>query len=115
MKTLIILLLPILSFGQIDDKTKHVYAGTFISIGSGATINYFTHKHALSVVSGVLIGCTAGVLKEVYDKNNGGTCDNWDAGATIWGSLLGGISLRVYLDCQDKRNNLEKRKLDYYN
>lgn len=109
MKTTIILLLITCSaFGQMSDKTKHELAGTFISAGSGATIDYFTHKHALSVVSGVLIGCTAGILKEaVWDKRMGkGNCDNWDAGATIWGSILGGLTLRVYLDLQDKKMHL---------
>ena len=39
MKTLILLLIPIFSFGQMDDGIKHIYAGTFISQGVAGLVD----------------------------------------------------------------------------
>jgi hypothetical protein len=105
----ILLLIPILSFGQ-KDKTIHFYAGAGISMGTGLIVDHFTHRHTLSMFSGIVVGSLAGIAKEaIYDKAlHKGECDNWDAMATTWGAIIGGLVVRVKFDLDDKK----QRKID---
>ena len=113
-KLLIILLLwSICVKSQIDDATKHFYAGFGITIITAEVTNQIIDKPFLSALSGFIAGTTAGVLKEVvYDrKMNRGVYSNKDMGMTIWGAACGALVIRVRFDLQDKKKN---KALYYY-
>lgn len=112
-KLLIILLLSSVCVkSQIDDATKHFYAGFTITVLTAEVTNQMIDKPFLSALSGFAIGTTAGVLKEVvYDrKMDRGVYSNKDMGMTIWGAACGALVIRVRFDLQDKK----KHKALYY-
>jgi hypothetical protein len=112
-KLLIILLLwSICVNSQIDDATKHFYAGFTITVLTAEVTNQMIDKPFLSALSGFAIGTTAGVLKEVvWDrKMDRGVYSNKDMGMTIWGAACGALVIRVRFDLQDKK----KHKALYY-
>jgi hypothetical protein len=112
-KLLIILLLwSICVNSQIDDATKHFYAGFTITVLTAEVTNQMIDKPFLSALSGFAIGTTAGILKEVvYDrKMDKGVYSNKDMGMTIWGAACGALVIRVRFDLQDKK----KHKALYY-
>lgn len=115
------LILSILLFasvcqGQIDDKTKHFYAGFGITVVTAEITNQITDKPAISCLVGTAVGCLAGVLKEtVYDREmKRGVYSNTDMGMTCWGSVVGAMVIRVRFDLQDKKKHKPIYK-DYYN
>lgn len=108
-------------WNKIPDDVKHVYAGTIITVVSGAVMYRLTDgKTGWSVAAGFLTGVTAGIAKEfVYDGlMHRGVVNNWDAFDTMWGSVVGFVVLRVGIDVQEKNNyrkweeqeKLEKQK-----
>ena len=112
-KLLIILLLSSICVNsQIDDATKHFYAGFTITVLTAEVTNQMIDKPFLSTLSGFAIGTTAGVLKEVvWDRNmDRGVYSNKDIGMTIWGAACGALVIRVRFDLQDKK----KHKALYY-
>ena len=112
-KLLIILLLSSVCVkSQIDDATKHFYAGFTITVLTAEVTNQMIDKPFLSALSGFAIGTTAGILKEVvYDrKMDRGVYSNKDMGMTIWGAACGALVIRVRFDLQDKK----KHKVLYY-
>ena len=112
-KLLIILLLSSVCVNsQIDDKTKHFYAGFGITVLTAEVTNQMIDKPFLSALSGFIAGATAGILKEiVWDKKmNKGVYSNKDMGMTIWGAACGALVIRVRFDLQDKK----KHKALYY-
>lgn len=112
-KLLIILLLSSICVNsQIDDATKHFYAGFTITVLTAEVTNQMIDKPFLSALSGFAIGTTAGILKEVvYDRNmDRGVYSNKDMGMTIWGAACGALVIRVRFDLQDKK----KHKVLYY-
>jgi hypothetical protein len=112
-KLLIIFLLSSICVkSQIDDATKHFYAGFTITVLTAEVTNQMIDKPFLSALSGFAIGTTAGILKEVvYDrKMDRGVYSNKDMGMTIWGAACGALVIRVRFDLQDKK----KHKALYY-
>ena len=112
-KLLIILLLSSICVkSQIDDATKHFYAGFTITVLTAEVTNQMIDKPFLSDLTGFAIGTTAGILKEVvYDrKMDKGVYSNKDMGITIWGASCGALVIRVRFDLQDKK----KHKALYY-
>lgn len=98
MKTLILLLLPTLSFTQIQpDKVKHFVAGAVI----GGTTQYLTYKATNNKKTALFVGLgvstLAGVTKELYDKQGHGTPDVKDAVWTSLGGLSSCVTLRILL------------------
>ena len=86
MKTIILMCL--LSLGltaQIDDKTKHFYAGFGITCLTAEITNQITDKPFVSCLVGFGAGTLAGIAKEaIWDKAmDKGVCSNLDAGMTI--------------------------------
>lgn len=115
MKTIIIACLLSLGLSaQIDDKTKHFYAGFGITVISAEVCNQITDRPALSALSGFALGTLAGIIKEsIYDKAmDKGTCSNTDAFMTSWGSACGALVIRVRFDLRDKKNNKQLEKLE---
>ena len=98
MKTLILLLLPTLSFTQIQpDKVKHFVAGAVI----GGTTQFLTYKATGNKNTAFFVGLgastLAGVAKELYDKQGHGTPDIKDAVWTSIGGLTSRVTLRIVL------------------
>ena len=113
-KLLIIFLLSSICVNsQIDDATKHFYAGFGITILTAEVTNQMIDKPFLSALTGFAIGTTAGILKEVvWDRNmDRGVYSNKDMGMTIWGAACGALVIRVRFDLQDKKKN---KALYYY-
>ena len=98
---------------QIDDKTKHVYAGMGIAIITGEITNQIIDRPAISSLVGFGLGSLAGIAKEaIYDKRMGkGECSNLDAGMTMWGAAVGALVIRVKFDLQDKKKYKQLEKL----
>lgn len=116
-KLLIILLLSSICVNsQIDDKTKHFYAGFGITCLTAEITNQITDKPFVSCLVGFGAGTLAGIAKEaIWDKAmDKGTCSNLDAGMTIWGSAVGALCIRVRFDIRDKKRYKPVYK-DYYN
>lgn len=98
----------------IDDKTKHVYAGMGITVSSAMISNHFLFKNKqplLSIGIGFIMGTLAGIVKEsIWDKRmHFGTCDNRDAYATSWGSLVGTICVIIYFDNRENKLTLQDK------
>lgn len=96
---------------KMKDDTKHFYSGFVIAVGSAEVINQIIERPALSSFIGSLIGTGAGIFKEeVYDKRmHRGVYSKSDMAMTTWGSICGGMVVRVHFDLQiKKRNKLHK-------
>lgn len=106
----ILLLLPLSLFSQLDDLTKHKIAGNIISTSVGVGMYKLTDKPFLSVSVGFLSGVLAGVLKEQYDKSHNGVSSKEDIYATTWGSLIGGMIVIPIIDINRKNRELRKLK-----
>lgn len=119
MKTIILICL--LSLGltaQIDDKTKHFYAGFGITVLTAEVTNQMTDRPFLNALTGFVAGTTAGILKEVvWDRNmDRGVYSNLDMGMTAWGSACGALVIRVKFDIVEKKRYKTKPKYkEYYN
>lgn len=105
------LILPLISKGQMDDKTKHKIAGNVITYGVSESVFQATKKPYLSIFAGLGAGLLAGVTKEVYDKSKGGKFDGFDFGATAFGSALSTMVFTVRLDFYYKKQS--KQKINY--
>ena len=107
-KLLIIFLLSSICVNsQIDDATKHFYAGFGITVLTAEVTNQMIDKPFLSALTGFVAGTTAGILKEVvWDrKMDRGVYSNKDMGMTIWGAACGALVIRVRFDLQDKKKH----------
>ena len=111
---LFILLLPFICQSQIDDKTKHFYAGFGITVISAEITNQITDKPVVSCLVGTGLGVLAGILKEtVYDREmKRGVYSNTDMGITCWGAFVGGVCMRVKFDVCDKQKDKQLEKLE---
>lgn len=111
MKKIILLCLISLGLkGQIDDKTKHFYAGFTITCLTAEITDEFTDNHLVSCLVGFGAGTLAGIAKEaIWDKRMGkGVCSNLDAGMTVWGSAVGSLVIRIRFDFRDKKRSNSK-------
>ena len=115
MKTMIIFLLITNSvYSQlITDTEKHIYAGMGVAITSTIIAKKITKNNLKSTLIGFGVGCLAGYAKEsIYDRRLGlGHYENRDMVNTIWGSLVGSISICCILDLEKKH---KLNKTDYY-
>ena len=109
---LILLFLPLLSFGQMNDKTKHKIAGHVISMGVGITVYKITDKPVLSFFSGVVASLLAGHIKEEYDLYQGRVYDKLDLAATVWGGTVGGVCIIPIIDINRKNRREKKLKFE---
>ena len=82
-----------------DDKNAHFLAGQTISSTVGTA--YFLikpYKPFRACLVGFVAGSLAGLGKEIYDSRKGGSgFDSEDLKVTIWGSLVGSVTLRIGL------------------
>ena len=62
------------------DKVLHLIVGLILCLIAGVLTTPAT---------GLLLGVTAGIIKEIYDKYNNGTVDVLDSFATTVGALVG--------------------------
>lgn len=116
MKRLIFILLLLTTISatsqiKMKDDTKHFYAGFTIAVGSAEIINQIIDRPGLSSFIGSVIGTGAGIFKEeVIDKRmHRGVYSKSDMAMTTWGSICGGMVVRVHFDLQiKKRNKLHK-------
>lgn len=93
-KTLLtLLLIPVIGNAQTD-KVAHFGVGFTASAVTTSLCQRYNIKHP--VIIGIGVGTLLGIGKEVYDaQTNKGVCDWKDAGATIFGSALGSITVRI--------------------
>ena len=82
-----------------DDKNIHYLCGQTISSTVGSA--YFLikpYKPFKACLVGFIAGSVAGLGKELYDSRNGGTGFNKaDLTTTMWGALVGSVTLRIGL------------------
>lgn len=117
MKTFIIACLLSLGLSaQIDDKTKHFYAGFGITVLTAEVTNQMIDRPFLSALTGFVAGTTAGILKDVvWDRNmDRGVYSNLDMGMTAWGSACGALVIRVKFDIVEKKRYKTKPKYKEY-
>lgn len=109
MKILLFLLISLNLSAQLSDNTKHVYAGTLITIGTSEILKQCHVKPWKTALIGLGAGICAGAGKElIWDKAlKRGTPDVWDFTSTGWGSLIG-IAIEIPINDIKKRlrNNL---------
>jgi len=87
------------------DKVLHVYAGMGITVLSGFAFYYFTTMMPIfACLIGLGIGSLVGAAKEyIWDRAmKKGTFNIEDMTATIWGSMVGAVVLRVIIDLIEK-------------
>lgn len=108
MKTLLLILITLNLSAQLDDKTKHVYAGTIITMGVSEVLQQCNVKPWKSVLIGFGAGVLAGAGKEwIWDKAmKRGVCDKQDFFNTAWGSLIG---VTIEIPLIDIRNKLKNK------
>ncbi len=90
-KLLIILLFPLLTFGQIPkDKTLHFVAGATISAITYNVVKDITKDERKAKVYSLVTPLLIGVAKEIYDtqKKNPTGFDVNDLGATVYGGAM---------------------------
>jgi hypothetical protein len=93
MKTLIIFLfLSISCKAQQVDKVAHFGVGYVLGATSSAITN--KQKPIVNISIGVGTGLVVGTCKELYDKSKGGQFNYKDLGATVFGSVVGVITIR---------------------
>lgn len=90
--------------------TKHYEAGLLISGTVGYTMNYFIERPALSALTGLGAGITAGICKEaIWDKQMGlGHCNNMSAISTIMGSAVSAVANAIIFHLQHRKNHYAK-------
>jgi hypothetical protein len=80
-----------------EDKINHFSCGYIIGL-SGNCIGYEISKNkTIGLLSGIILSSTAGILKENYDRNNGGKFNNQDLKSTVIGGLSGSLTIRIIL------------------
>ena len=97
---------------RITDTEKHIYAGMGVAISSTIIAKKITQNNYKSVLIGFAAGCFAGYAKErFYDKRmNLGTCENRDMYNTVWGSLVGSVTIFCVLDLEKKHKKIDYRE-----
>ena len=99
-----------------DDKNIHFICGQTISSTVGSA--YFLikpYKPFKACLVGFVAGSLAGLGKEIYDNRKGGSgFDSEDLKVTIWGSLVGSVTLRVGIhEFYGKKRTILYNELDY--
>ena len=99
-----------------DDKNWHFICGQTISSTVGTA--YFLakpYKPFRACLVGFMAGSLVGLGKELYDSRKGGSgFDSEDLKVTMWGSLVGSITLRVGLhEFYGKKRTILYNELNY--
>ena len=85
--------------GQLTDKDVHYLSG--VNISNSVGMSYYLakpYKPFKACLVGFIAGSVAGLGKELYDSRKGGSgFDAEDLKVTIWGSLVGSVTLRIGL------------------
>lgn len=110
----IFLFAPVLSYAQLtgifrQDLLLHAAAGYTIS----SSVTAVLHRNGVrnAELYGVTAGFAAGVLKEVYDQNQGGYFDAADMYYTMAGSVIGAAISTVLIEgAKDRERKKKKRK-----
>ena len=92
---------------QVTDKVAHFGVGYIAgSISSGITlINSNGKNEWLKAISvGTASGIILGTAKEVYDYKNNGPFDWKDLGATVLGSTLGSITVKISINRYERKH-----------
>lgn len=113
MKKIIILIFAYInSFAQIDDQTKHFYAGFGIGVTTSLITNHVIKRPIISSLIGFSVGTLAGIAKEcIYDKRlNRGTYDLQDMFTTSWGGGCASVvSISIIINNGKNRNRKSTR------
>lgn len=97
------------------DKVNHFSCGFLIGVTANALTEEITTSKTLGLISGVAFGILAGHLKETYDKNHGGFYSKPDLKATILGTVLGSVSIRIIFGNSVHRKKVDKQFYDLVN
>jgi hypothetical protein len=114
-KYILPILIAINSYGQIDDQTKHFYAGFTIGTSTALITNHYIKRPVISSLIGFSFGTLAGIAKEcIYDKRlNKGTYELQDMFTTSWGSGCASIvSISIIINKNGKDRNRKGSTID---
>ena len=107
----ILLLLPLLSIGQMNDKLKHKLANHAIVNIGGYAMYKATNKVGLSMLTSIATSFLIGYGKEkFYDKQ----FSKDDMIANINGIAVGAVCLAVTIDLNKIKINKREQKLRLY-
>lgn len=99
------------SFVQQEDKQLHFAAGNIAGL-TGYVLSYQKHQDKnRAIVTGICTAFAAGVVKEMYDSNQGGYVELGDVAATT----LGGITIGLTIPLFQRRRAIRYRELDKIN
>lgn len=100
------------SIAQIDDQTKHFYAGFTIGASTALVTEHYIKRPVISSLIGFSVGTLAGIAKEcIYDKRlNKGTYELQDMFTTSWGGGCASIvSISIIINNGKNRNRKSTR------
>lgn len=107
---LILLLIPLFSYGQIPiDKRFHFYAGAIASTATYGFVIHRTNNKKKAFFYSVGMGVLAGLTKEVLDEWRYGGFDGNDLLATGLGGLTASTTLTIFV----KKDRKDSRKKMY--
>ena len=112
---LILMILPLCSFSQLDDATKHMAVSHALSTTIGVTVYEITESPLKAIVYSFIGANIIGFGKELHDKYIKGTQFSWrDIGNNNWGITISTITLIPYIDQRqrDKRRMQKFRQFD---
>lgn len=108
---IILLLLPLLSTGQMDDKLKHKLASHAIVNIGGYAMYKATNKVGLSIFTSMLTSFAIGYSKEKFHDKQ---FSKDDMIANINGIVVGAVCLAVTIDLNKIKINKREQKLRLY-
>ena len=112
MKKFILIFITLNSIAQIDDQTKHFYAGFTIGVSTTLITEHYIKRPVISSLIGFSVGTLAGIAKEcIYDKRlNKGTYELQDMFTTSWGGGCASIvSISIIINNGKNRNRKSPR------
>jgi len=107
MKTLIALLLCGQMYSQQVDKFAHLGVGYIAGATTSATTLIFSNgknETLKSLSVGIGSGVILGTAKEIYDFKSYGVFNWKDLGATVLGSALGSITIKISINLYERKH-----------
>lgn len=106
---------PMRDWLKVHDDVTHFYAGFFICMTASEITYYYTDRPGLSCLVGIGAGFTADVCKEfIHDKMlKKGVFSYDDLFMTAWGTVIGAMVERCWIDWRERKRNVEKFTQDY--
>lgn len=89
------------------DKVAHFGVGYMSGAMTSGLVTAFgngKNEWVKSIGFGTLTGVVLGTGKELYDKHQGRPFDIKDLGATVVGSLVGSVSVKIIVDLSRKKH-----------